>query len=98
MSETVKYFYKGNDTDLIIYVKSEDAVKKYLAAPAISKLADTVEVFQIFANSDGKGVEGQLGEASHAQLENEFGKGKKTEDILDLILRNGQSKSARKTI
>ncbi|KAL3232125.1 hypothetical protein RNJ44_04041 [Nakaseomyces bracarensis] len=90
MSEVVKYFYKGNEVDLIIYVTSEKAAKEYLKDPAPSKLADVVEVFKVFTNADGKGNEGTLGEASHAQLENEFGKHKKIEEIIDLILKEGK--------
>lgn len=97
MSNTVKFFYKGQGTDLIMYVKSEEAVQEYLESPSIGKLPDTVEVFQIYTNN-GRGVEGQLGEASHAQLENEFGRGKKKEEVMDLILKNGKVKATSKFI
>lgn len=90
MADVIKYFYEGKETDLIIYVTSEEKVKEYIKDPAPSKLADVVSLFKVFANRDGKGNEGILGEASHAQLENEFGKGKKIEEVIDIILREGK--------
>lgn len=88
MSNVAKYFYKGHDTDLIVFVKSKDAVEKYLAHP--DNISDVVEVFQIFTNSNsGRGNEGALGEASIAQLENELGKIKK-DDMFEKILREGE--------
>lgn len=90
MSEAVKYFYRGEETDLVIFVESEQSVKDYLQDPSIGKLTEIVEVFKVFTNRSGRGAEGEFGEASKAQLENEFGKGKKVEEIIDTILREGE--------
>lgn len=88
MSNVAKYFYKGHDTDLIVFVKSKDAVEEYLTHS--DNISDVVEVFQIFTNTNtGRGNEGSLGEASIAQLENEFGKMKK-DDMFEKILREGE--------
>ncbi|CCE62865.1 hypothetical protein TPHA_0D02270 [Tetrapisispora phaffii CBS 4417] len=92
MSQLSRCFYKGEDTDFVVYIKSKDSLDDYLKEPSVTKLTDTVELFQIFSNHEGKGSDGQLGEASHAQLENEFGRGKKPEEVIDLILKNGQYK------
>lgn len=91
MSKVVKYFYKGEDTDLIVFVKSKESVENYLKKPSVDNLSTAVEVFQVFANRDGKGANGELGEASRAQIANEFGSNKKTEEVIDLILRKGSS-------
>ncbi|CCD23842.1 Rtc3p NDAI_0C01810 [Naumovozyma dairenensis CBS 421] len=86
-----KYAYRGERTDFIIFVRSEDAVKQYLEKPDISDLSKVVEVFQIFVNREAKGTTGELGEASSAQLQNEFGDYKKEEEVIDLILKKGES-------
>ncbi|SCW01212.1 LAFE_0D07558g1_1 [Lachancea fermentati] len=85
----VKYFYKGQDTDFIIFVESIEGVENYLKDPSISKLTSVVELFKVFTNRQGDGAEGELGEVSNAQLENEFGKGIKIEQAIDRILREG---------
>lgn len=90
MSTAVKYFYKGNETDLIIFVSSLEEVEEYLQKPSIGKLSQVVEVFKVFTNNEGEGAEGELGEASKSQLANEFGKGLKIEEIIDLILKKGE--------
>lgn len=90
MSSAVKYFYKGEETDLIVFVSSVEEVQEYLKDPSIGKLSQVVEVFKVFANKAGEGAEGELGEASNSQLANEFGKGKKIEEIIDLILKKGE--------
>ncbi|SCU83650.1 LAMI_0C04038g1_1 [Lachancea mirantina] len=91
MSSELKYFYKGQETDFVIFVESQAAVEEYLKAPAISKLTETVGVFKIFTNQQGEGAEGELGEASKSQLENEFGKHIKVEQAIDRILREGSA-------
>lgn len=88
-TEVLQYFYKGKETDLVIYVTSQAAADDYLASPSPSKLANVVEVFKVFTNLDGKGATGTFGEASKTQLENEFGKGKKVEEVIGLILKEG---------
>lgn len=90
MSSAVKYFYKGEETDLIVFVSSVEEVKEYLKDPSIGKLSQVVEVFKVFTNNEGEGAEGELGEASKSQLANEFGKGKKVEEIIDIILKKGE--------
>lgn len=88
MSSAVKYFYKGEDTDLVVFATSVEDVNNYLKEPSIGKLSQVVEIFKVFSNRKGSGAEGNLGEASKAQVENEFGK-KKIEEVIDSILRRG---------
>ncbi|CCF58131.1 hypothetical protein KAFR_0D04840 [Kazachstania africana CBS 2517] len=90
MSSAVKYFYKGNDTDLIVFAKSQNEVESYLKEPRPDKLNDVVEVFEVYTTTNGKGAKGELGTASKAQIENEFGKKMRTEDVIDVILKEGQ--------
>ncbi|QEU58277.1 Rtc3 [Kluyveromyces lactis] len=90
MSEPVKFFYKGEETDFVIFVTSEEKVQDYVKNPSPSLLTDTVSLFKIFANQDARGSEGELGEASKSQLENEFGPKKSVEELLDVILKNGK--------
>lgn len=89
-----QYFYKGKDSDLIVFVKSATAVDKYLESvpPRVQNLADCVETFQIFTNMDSgsRGSRGALGEASHAAVENELGQGLDQFGAIDLILRHGK--------
>lgn len=90
MSSAVKYFYKGQETDLIVFVSSVEEVDEYLKDPSIGKLSQVVELFKVFTNNVGEGAEGELGEASKSQLANEFGKGKKIEEIIEIILKEGE--------
>lgn len=39
MSTVIKYFYKGENTDLIVFAASEQLVNEYLENPSIGKLA-----------------------------------------------------------
>ncbi|CAR23195.1 Rtc3p [Lachancea thermotolerans CBS 6340] len=84
-----KYFYKGEETDLVIFVESQELADQYLKDPTIGKLTEAVGVFKIFTNQQGEGAEGELGEASKAQIENEFGKGIKIEEAIARILQEG---------
>ncbi|CCE92486.1 Rtc3p TDEL_0E02430 [Torulaspora delbrueckii] len=90
MSSAVKYFYKGQETDLIVFVSSVDDVNEYLKDPSIGKLSQVVELFKVFTNNVGEGAEGELGEASKSQIANEFGQGKKIEEVIDIILKEGE--------
>lgn len=98
MSTVTKYFYKGENTDLIVFAASEELVDEYLKNPSIGKLSEVVELFEVFTPQDGRGAEGELGAASKAQVENEFGKGKKIEEVIDLILRNGKPNSTTSSL
>lgn len=89
MSSAVKYFYKGQDTDLVVFVTSVDEVNEYLKEPSIGKLSQVVEIFKVFCNQKGSGAEGALGEASKAQVQNEFGK-KSIGEVIDIILKEGK--------
>lgn len=91
MSTAVKYFYKGQETDLIVFVTSDAEVQEYLKEPSIGKLSQVVELFKVFTNDKGEGVEGELGEASKSQIANEFGKDKKIEEVIELILKKGSA-------
>ncbi|CAL9729675.1 restriction of telomere capping protein 3 [Monosporozyma unispora] len=91
-TEVGQYFFKGKDSDLIVFVKSEDAVEHYLEEPRVENLSDCVETFQIFTNIDSgsRGKKGSLGEASKSVVENELGKGKDQYAAIDMILREGK--------
>ncbi|SCU98492.1 LAFA_0G18272g1_1 [Lachancea sp. 'fantastica'] len=85
----IKYFYKGQETDLVVFAESQQAVENYLQDPTVGKLTEAVGVFKVFTNKQGEGAEGELGEASKAQVENEFGSKTKIEDAIAKILQNG---------
>lgn len=89
-AEVGQYFYKGKESDLIVFVKSADAVDHYLEEPRVEGLSDCVETFQIFTNNGSRGAEGILGEASKAVVESELGKGKDQYAAIDMILREGK--------
>ncbi|CUS23509.1 LAQU0S10e02058g1_1 [Lachancea quebecensis] len=89
-----KYFYKGQNTDLVVFVESPELAEQYLKDPSIGKLTEAVGVFKIFANQQGEGAEGELGEASKAQVENEFGKGVKIEQAIARILQEGSANAS----
>lgn len=89
MSEAVKYFYKGKDTDLIVFATSVESVEEYKKDPSVGNLSQAAEIFKVFANEKGSGAEGNLGEASKAQIQNEFGK-KNVEEVVGIVLREGQ--------
>lgn len=88
MSSAVKYFYRGKETDLVVFATSIEEVNEYRKEPSIGKLSQVAEIFKVFSNDQGSGAEGNLGEASKAQVQNEFGK-KKIEEVIDIILREG---------
>ncbi|KAL2706875.1 Restriction of telomere capping protein 3 [Kluyveromyces marxianus] len=94
MSSPIKYFYKGEETDFIIFVNSEEKVQDYLKNSNINNLTEAVSLFKVFVNQDSRGSEGELGEASKSQIENEFGPKKTTEEVLDLILKSGKPLSS----
>lgn len=98
MSSAVKYFYKGQETDLIVFASSVEDVQGYLQHKSIGKLSEVVEVFKVFTNNVGEGAEGELGEASKSQLSNEFGKGKKIEEIIAIILEKGEPNATVESI
>lgn len=87
-ADPVRVFYKGDSTDLAVFAHTKKDVEEYRSNPDIKNLSEVVDVFQVFTT--GKGVRGELGEASHSQMEDEFGKGKKTEEVIDAILRKGR--------
>lgn len=89
MSSAVKYFYKGKETDLVVFATSVEEVNEYRKEPSIGKLSQVAEIFKVFSNDQGSGAEGNLGEASKAQVQNEFGN-KKIEEVIDIILREGK--------
>lgn len=47
MSTVTKYFYKGENTDLIVFAASEELVDEYLKNPSIGKLSEVVELFEV---------------------------------------------------
>ncbi|QLG72011.1 hypothetical protein HG535_0C03640 [Zygotorulaspora mrakii] len=98
MSSPVKYFYKGEETDLLVFVSSVEEVQEYLKDKSIGKLSQVVEVFKVFTNNAGEGAEGELGEASKSQLANEFGKGKKIEEVIAIILEKGEPNATVESI
>ncbi|KAL6946538.1 hypothetical protein ACO0RG_000691 [Hanseniaspora osmophila] len=88
--QAVKVFYKGESTDFLVFGTNKAAVEQYRAEPNINNFLEATTLHQVFVNNTGRGKEGNLGEASKTQLENEFGKGKKIEDFIQTILKEGE--------
>ncbi|GMM54338.1 Rtc3 protein [Maudiozyma humilis] len=88
IAQPVRVFYKGKDIDLTVFAISDDAVEHYKADPNIKNLDRVVEVFDVY--TAGRGSTGQLGTASRAEMEGEFGKGLSEEQFVDHVLREGK--------
>lgn len=91
MSEPHKLFYKGANSDFVIFVESQEILEKYQKGENIP-LIDIVSIYKVFVNRQG-GVEGKLDEASKEELENEFGLKVKVDDVIRKILKGGDDKS-----
>ncbi|CDK24982.1 unnamed protein product [Kuraishia capsulata CBS 1993] len=90
ISSPAKLFYKGDDTDFVIFVESEEAVNDYLKDSSIP-LSDSVAKFQIYKNSTSTGAEGELDQANSSELDNEFGT-HSIDDVIETIMKKGTFK------
>lgn len=91
MPEPHKIFFKGKEHDFVIFTENPDLIKKYKAGDTTIPLSDIISVFKVFVNRQG-GVEGVLDEASKAELQNEFGNKAKVDEIIKIILDEGDDK------
>lgn len=86
-----KIFWKGSQNDFIIFSENPDLIKKYQGGDTTIPLLDLVSVFKVFVNRQG-GADGMLDEASKLELEAEFGKGAKADEVIQKILKEGDDK------
>ncbi|KAM3066869.1 hypothetical protein ACMFMG_007014 [Clarireedia jacksonii] len=88
-SSETKIHYKGKneDEDFVVYVDSQQAVLDWKKDKSVP-LTQVVGLFKVFVTHK-HGAQGTLDEASKSQLANEFGDDKKQEDIIQLILEQG---------
>lgn len=92
----VKIFYKGESRDFILFAESEEAYNEYQTDSSVP-LSRVVADYQVFTPENGRGSEGRLAEASHLDLENEFGT-KVSEEVALKILKGGESKHETATV
>lgn len=90
MSAPQKHFYKGQDSDFVIFIDDETAAAKYQAGDSTIPLIEIVSIYKIFTSRTG-GSEGKLDEASKAELENEFGTSS-VDEVVRKILKEGSNK------
>jgi ribosome maturation protein Sdo1 len=90
-SPQTQVFYKGSSGDqFCIFVDSEEELKKWKADSTIP-MANVVAGWKVLVPENGK--QGMLNTASKQQLENEFGKDAKEDDIFKKILQEGTVQS-----
>jgi ribosome maturation protein Sdo1 len=92
MSSPIKFFYKGQSKDFIIFTESDKITLDYLHDSSIPLTSVVAGGFKVYTPVNGRGSEGILEEASDQDLANEFGT-TKVEDIIAKILKHGESKS-----
>ncbi|CAI5758022.1 unnamed protein product [Candida verbasci] len=85
-----KLFYKGKETDFVIFIDDRNLYAKYKSGDSTIPIIDIVSIFKVFVNRS-RGVEGVLDEASNLVLENEFGT-KNVDEAIKIILKNGEDK------
>ncbi|KAK6464714.1 ribosome maturation protein [Scheffersomyces coipomensis] len=85
-----KLFYKGKDTDFVIFVEDPDLLAKYRKNDTTIPLIDLVSIFKIFTNRSA-GANGVLDEASKSELSNEFGSSQ-VDSAIKAILLHGSDK------
>lgn len=83
----MKVSYKGENSEFIVFVDSEEAYAKYKKDSTVA-LSDVVSVFKIYT-SQNKGKEGILEEASKQELDSNFGV-TRVEDAILKILKEGE--------
>jgi ribosome maturation protein Sdo1 len=90
-SPQTQVFYKGSSGDqFCIFVESEEELRKWKADSSIP-MVDVVAGWKVLVPEHGK--QGVLNTASKQQLENEFGKDAKEDDIFKKILSEGSVQS-----
>lgn len=91
MAQPHKLFYKGKENDFVIFTEDPEATKKYKNGDKTVPLIDIVSIYKVFVNRQG-GVEGLLDEASKLELQNEFGPKANVDDVIKIILNEGDDK------
>lgn len=91
MANPHKLFYQGSEYDFVVFVEDKELLDKYRNNDNTIPLVDIVSIFKVFINRQG-GVEGVLDEASHLELQNEFGT-KNADEVIIKILKEGQDKA-----
>lgn len=86
-----KIFYKGEQSDFVVFIENPDLVKKYKGGDSTLPLIDIVSIYKVFVNRQG-GVEGVLDEASKEELQNEFGKDANVDAVIKKIIFEGEDK------
>ncbi|PQE11629.1 shwachman-bodian-diamond syndrome protein [Rutstroemia sp. NJR-2017a WRK4] len=88
-SSETKVHYKGKngDEDFVVYAESQEDVQNWKGDKSIP-LAQVVGLFKVFVTHK-HGAQGTLDQASKSQLANEFGEDKNEEDIIQVILQEG---------
>ncbi|KAH6853026.1 ribosome maturation protein [Alternaria rosae] len=91
-SPQTQVFYKGSSGDqFCIFVDSVEQLQKWKADSTIP-MVDVVAGWKVLVPEHGK--QGVLNTASKQQLENEFGKDAKEDDIFKKILQEGSVQSS----
>lgn len=91
-SPQTQVFYKGSSGDqFCIFVESVEELQKWKADSTIP-MVDVVAGWKVLVPEHGK--QGVLNTASKQQLENEFGKDAKEDDIFKKILQEGSVQSS----
>ncbi|KAG9247516.1 ribosome maturation protein [Calycina marina] len=81
-----KVHFKGKEDDFVIFVDDVKIANDYKNDKTIP-LAHVVSAFKIF-QTGGHGAQGELNEASHSTLDNEFGT-HVAEDVIKQIIDKG---------
>ncbi|CAH2355386.1 restriction of telomere capping protein 3 [[Candida] railenensis] len=90
MSSPQKHFYKGQDSDFVIFIDDEAAAEKFQKGDGTVPLIEIVSIYKVFTTRTG-GAEGKLDEASKAELDNEFGTSS-VDEVIKKILKEGSNK------
>ncbi|KAF8004476.1 hypothetical protein OXX80_003220 [Metschnikowia pulcherrima] len=91
MASPHKLFYKGTDSDFVVFIEDPEVLAKYKAGDTTLPLIDVVSIYKIFVNRQG-GVEGVLDEASKEEIQNEFGNKANVDSAIKIILEKGEDK------
>lgn len=91
MATPHKIFYKGENSDFVVFIEDPAILAKYQGGDTTLPLIDVVSIYKVFVNRQG-GVEGVLDEASKEEIQNEFGKSANVDTAIKTILDKGQDK------
>ena len=87
-----KVFYRGSDSDFIVFVEDPQSLVSYKKDSSIP-IVDVLSVYKVFTNRTG-GADGIFDEASKSELLNEFGKLNKDEVILKILKEGADRRGA----